>query len=207
MLGRHPQNNLFSHFSLLYDHLKFQKGGSDSKKSACNARNLGLIPGSGRFPGEGNSYPLQYYCLENPTDRGAWGGTVYGVTESDTTERLACTHAHNFKTAILIPNGLLHFLRHKSLRCSRDLCPNKDKFFWEQMKRAWAKVCWGGAQLSLPFSSRWHGQPECQGGNAQPHHPTVLVSLKSSTSQLQSHLLIQVSAFQEGADLDNLHWY
>ena len=129
MLGRHPQNNLFSHFSLLYDHLKFQKGGSDSKKSACNARNLGLIPGSGRFPGEGNSYPLQYYCLENPTDRGAWGGTVYGVTESDTTERLACTHAHNFKTAILIPNGLLHFLRHKSLRCSRDLCPNKDKFF------------------------------------------------------------------------------
>ena len=44
--------------------------GSDGKESACNARNLGLIPGLGRSPGEGNGNPLQYSCLENPTDRG-----------------------------------------------------------------------------------------------------------------------------------------
>ena len=44
----------------------------------------GLIPGSGRSPGEGNGYPLQCSCLENPKDRGAWGATVHGVTESDT---------------------------------------------------------------------------------------------------------------------------
>ena len=47
-------------------------GGSDGKESACNARDLGLIPGSGRSPGEENVNSLQYPCLENPMDRGAW---------------------------------------------------------------------------------------------------------------------------------------
>ena len=46
--------------------------GSNGKESACNAGDPGLIPGSGRFPGEGNGKPLQYSCLENPMDRGAW---------------------------------------------------------------------------------------------------------------------------------------
>ena len=57
-------------------------GGSDSKESACNARDLNLILGSGRSPREGNGYPLQYSCLENPTDSGAWQATVHGVTKS-----------------------------------------------------------------------------------------------------------------------------
>ena len=47
-------------------------GGSEGKVSACNAGDLGLIPGSGRSPGEGNGNPLQYSCLENPIDREAW---------------------------------------------------------------------------------------------------------------------------------------
>ena len=47
-------------------------GGSDGKASVYNAGDLGSIPGLGRFPGEGNGNPLQYYCLENPMDRGAW---------------------------------------------------------------------------------------------------------------------------------------
>ena len=47
-------------------------GGSDGKESACNAQDLGLIPGSGRSPGEGHGNPLQYSCLENPMDGGAW---------------------------------------------------------------------------------------------------------------------------------------
>ena len=47
-------------------------GGSEVKASACNAGDLGLIPGSGRSPGEGNGNPLQYSGLENPTDREAW---------------------------------------------------------------------------------------------------------------------------------------
>ena len=47
-------------------------GGSDGKASACNVGDPGLIPGSGRSPREGNGNPLQYYCLENPMDGGAW---------------------------------------------------------------------------------------------------------------------------------------
>ena len=49
-------------------------------------RDTGLIPGSGRSPGEGNDNPLQYSCLENATDRGAWWATVHGIGESDMTE-------------------------------------------------------------------------------------------------------------------------
>ena len=56
-------------------------GGLDSKESACSAGGLGSIPGSGRFPGEGHGYPLQYSCLENPMDRGAWRATVHGVAK------------------------------------------------------------------------------------------------------------------------------
>ena len=55
--------------------------GSDSRESACNAGDLGSTPGSGRSPGEGNGYPLQDSCLENPTDRGAWRAIVHGVTK------------------------------------------------------------------------------------------------------------------------------
>ena len=47
-------------------------GGSDSKASVYNVGDAGLIPGSGRFPGEGNGNPLQYSFLENPMDRGTW---------------------------------------------------------------------------------------------------------------------------------------
>ena len=61
-------------------------GGSEGKELACNAGDLSSIPGSGRFPGEENGNPLQYACLENPMDRGAWQATVHRVTESDTTE-------------------------------------------------------------------------------------------------------------------------
>ena len=59
-------------------------GGSDNKESACNAGDSGLVTGSGRSPEEGNGYPLQYSCLENPMDRGAWQATVHGVTKNRT---------------------------------------------------------------------------------------------------------------------------
>ena len=63
-------------------------GGSEDKDSACSVGDPGSIPGLGRSPGEGNSNPLQYSCLENPMDGGAWQATACGVAESDTTEWL-----------------------------------------------------------------------------------------------------------------------
>ena len=65
--------------------------GSAGKESACNIGDPGSIPGSGRSPGEGNDYPLQYFffplqysCLENSMDREAWRATVHGVEKSQT---------------------------------------------------------------------------------------------------------------------------
>ena len=65
------------------------QGLHSGKESTCNAGNASSIPGSGRSPGEGNGNPLQYSCLENPTDR----GEPWGCKESDTTEQLSLTHS------------------------------------------------------------------------------------------------------------------
>ena len=59
-------------------------GGADDKEPAGNARDLGSIPRLGRSSGEGNGNPLQYSCLENSMDRGAWGAPVHGVVKSRT---------------------------------------------------------------------------------------------------------------------------
>ena len=62
-------------------------GGSDGEESACNPRDPGSIPGSGRSPGEGNDYPLQYSCLgESYGQRGLAGYSLWGHKESDTTK-------------------------------------------------------------------------------------------------------------------------
>ena len=59
-------------------------GGSGGKESACNAGVLGSVPGLGRAPGGRHGNPLQYSCLENPMDRGAWQATVHGFAKSQT---------------------------------------------------------------------------------------------------------------------------
>ena len=58
--------------------------GSDGKESACNVGDPGSTPGSGRSPGEGSGNALQYSCLENPVDCGAWQAKVHGVAKSQT---------------------------------------------------------------------------------------------------------------------------
>ena len=75
-------------------YLKGFPGGSDGKESACNAGNLGSIPGLGRSPGGGHGYSLQYSCLENPHgQRSLVGYTPWGHKDSDTTDRLSArTH-------------------------------------------------------------------------------------------------------------------
>ena len=65
---------------------------SDGKESACNARDPGSIPGLGRSPGEGNGNSLQYSCVENPMDRGAWQAAVHRVAKSWTL--LSHEHTH-----------------------------------------------------------------------------------------------------------------
>ena len=57
-------------------------GGPGGKVSACNEGGPGSIPGSGRYPGEGNSNPLQYSCVKNSMNRGAWWATIHGLTKN-----------------------------------------------------------------------------------------------------------------------------
>ena len=72
--------------NIVYEYIYIEYGGfpgsSDGKESTCNAGDLGLIPGLGRSPGDGNDNPLQYSCLENPMDRGDWWATDHGVAKS-----------------------------------------------------------------------------------------------------------------------------
>ena len=72
---------------------------SAGKESACNAGDLGSIPGLGRSPGEGKGYPLQYSGLENPwrMGRGIWRATVHEIAESDMTERLTLYYSSTYK--------------------------------------------------------------------------------------------------------------
>ena len=64
--------------------------------SAGDMRDLGLIPGSGRSPGEGNGHPLQYFCLGNPMDRGAWRATVLRTTKSQIQLKQLSMHVHQY---------------------------------------------------------------------------------------------------------------
>ena len=97
-------------------------GGSDSKTSACNSGDPGLILGSGRHPssspGEGNGNPLQYSCLENPMDRGAWRTTVHRVTKI---RRDWVTNTFSFTHSIII--GFFHIYALYLYQCQCSLAP------------------------------------------------------------------------------------
>ena len=83
--GGKNQTRLSAFTSLLHRQLYLSSGflgDPDGKESSWNAGSPGLIPGLGRSPGEGNGYPLQHSCMENPMDKGAWLATVHRVTKS-----------------------------------------------------------------------------------------------------------------------------
>ena len=84
--------------------------GSDGKESACNAGDSVSIPGSRGFSGEGNGNPLQYSCLENSMDRGAWQPIVHGITESHITKRLSLSFFMLF--SILVYHRILNRIPH-----------------------------------------------------------------------------------------------
>ena len=91
-------------------------GGSDGKESACNAVDLGSIPGLGRSPGEGNGCPLQYSCSENSMNRGAWRATVHGVAKSRTRLSLHAYHDIELLNYVTLDN-----LPHHSVSISSHL--------------------------------------------------------------------------------------
>ena len=91
--GRRRKNNNHNHNlktlkTVAHRELPYSSDGKESAFNAgdpaCKAGDWGLVPGSGRFSGEGNGNPFQYSCLENPMDRRAWWSTVHGVTKSRT---------------------------------------------------------------------------------------------------------------------------
>ena len=95
----HPQAHHFKWnmaLVLMYICLGFPGGASGEEPSAKvgDIRDVGWIPGSGRTPGEGHDNPLQYFCLENSTQREAWRATVHGVAKSQIQLRRLSTHMH-----------------------------------------------------------------------------------------------------------------
>ena len=129
--------------------------GSEVKASACNAGDSDLIPGLGRSPWDGNGNPLQYSCLENPRDRGAWWAAVYGVTQSWTRlKQLSSSSSSRQKgdNAVLLPL-LFHFFcdRYNSLQEKTglpasvgNLANQKSCFFHpDRLRPPWVR--WGGA--------------------------------------------------------------
>ena len=89
-------------------------GGSDSKESARNAGDLGLIPGLGRSPGGGHGNPLQYFCLENPMDRGAWWAKIHRVEKSWARQKQLSTQ-RELRHVKLVFHNLCVFLFHALL--------------------------------------------------------------------------------------------
>ena len=90
--GTHPTLNLF--LVTVYLAHPWWPGGKESACNAGGARHMSLISGSGRSPGRGHGNPLQYSCLQNPMDRGAWWATIHGVAKSWTQLKWLSTHAH-----------------------------------------------------------------------------------------------------------------
>ena len=82
-------------YAFLHIYMGFP-GSSAGKESTCNAGDPGSTPGLGRFPRGGHRNPLQYSCLENSMDRGAWKATVHGVAKSQMAERLSTQHTHTY---------------------------------------------------------------------------------------------------------------
>ena len=128
-------------------------GSSVGKESACNAGALGLIPGSGRSPGEGNGNPLQYSCLESPMDRGVWRATVHGVARV----------GHKWATKAPKPpqTDALHSVNHfsKLLGLRRRS--------WETPTHSWL-VTSAGDNPDLQLASEMFGDGRSSGWSPQP---------------------------------------
>ena len=118
------EKGMATHSSILFYFYPICFGGfpgiSDDKESACNAADLGLIPGSGRSPEEANGNPLQHSCLENPMNRGAWRVTVHGVF-CPWGYRVGHDLTTNTFTFTEWPSGFHYFLQFEPEFCNKEL--------------------------------------------------------------------------------------
>ena len=133
----------------------------NGKESACNVGDLGLIPGLGRSPGEGNSDPLQYSGLENSMDRGVWQATIHGVAKNGT--QLSHTHTHTYTHSTSFPGGSVV----KNLPANAGesgLIPGSGKILW---------------------SMKWQPTPVLLPGKSQTEEPDQLQSMGLQESQTQ----------------------
>ena len=127
-------------------------GGSNDKESPWKAGDLGLIPVLGRFPGEGNGSPVQYSCLENSMDRGAWRAIVHGCAKNRT--QLSFTGLHQNRWQEIVKSERKNFesrkRRDKSYmngKSNKSVCGFHTRNF--QVRRKWNDILKGGKKLSL----------------------------------------------------------
>ena len=149
-------------------------GGSDSKASVYNAGDLGLIPGSGRFPGEGNGNPLQCSCLENPMEGGAWqASAVHGVAKSRAWLSNFTFFPENYEQ-IRKTKGCPGNLDSKESACKGrrpEFNPWVGKLPW---RREWLPI-----PIFLPEES--HGQKSLAGYSSQGHKESDMTEQPTQT--------------------------
>ena len=136
----------------MYDKIHYKLKKKKKKESSCNAGETGLVPGSGRSGTEGNGYPLQYPCLENPTDRGAWPATENRVAKSWTwlsyeAQYVACLQfemSPGFKSTIVTSRLSSQALSTQEL--VKDMWKSKQPTYhidsWSQKKREQLLFAW-----------------------------------------------------------------
>ena len=129
--------------------------GSDSKESACNARNLCSIPESGRSLGEGNGYPLQYFCLENSMDRGAWWPQPMGPKRVEHNwVILSVTWSQRMLNKYLLKewSSLKRALKARVGVCSVALVTSDSE-------TPWTVACQASLSMGFPRQEYWSGLP------------------------------------------------
>ena len=139
-------------FTLDYGHCMGFPDGSVIKNAPASGGDVSLIPGSGRSPGEGNGNPLQYCCLGNPMDRGAWWATVHRVAKSQTGPS---ARGHTHMTFVLHSELLLALPCDRLLGClGSQLCYIAWLFPWCELKSAIARLA-SLQLLCVCVSCRW----------------------------------------------------
>ena len=122
-------------------------------KTACNLVDPDLIPGWGRFPGEGNGNPLQYSCLENSMDRGAWRATDHGVAKIWTW----LSHFHSHRDNLVLPYDMQQHILQYFTDVSLFFCPQFILSKWSYgMISLWGWGVWKWLKVWLPSNwSQW----------------------------------------------------